>query len=80
MKNTTKQIHDSFIPDNSKPQKSEQSYLSDKGVAARYDVSRATIWRWAAEGRIPKPVKIIGSTRWRMTDLLIWEEMEVAQQ
>lgn len=71
--NTAEQIHNSFIPEGDKPQKSQQAFLSDKGVAARYDVSRATIWRWAAEGRIPKPVKVVGSTRWRIADLLAWE-------
>lgn len=37
-------------------------YLNDKQVAARYSVSRPTVWRWAAAGVIPKPYQIGGST------------------
>lgn len=52
-------------------------YYSDKSLAQRYDVSRATIWRWVREGNLPKPVKINGSTRWSSDDLEKWEEQEV---
>ena len=33
-------------------------------VADIYGVSIPTIWRWLKENRIPKPIKIGGSTRW----------------
>ena len=52
------------------------SYLSDKSIATRYSVSRATIWRWVREEKLPKPVKINGSTRWNSDDLLTWEKEE----
>lgn len=55
-------------------------YYSDKSLAARYDVSRATIWRWVREGNLPKPVKINGSTRWNSDDLATWEKREVVSQ
>lgn len=49
-------------------------YLSDRTLAKRYDVSRSTIWRWSAEGRLPQPVKIHGTaTRWKLSDLEQWE-------
>ncbi|MGM0857225.1 MAG: helix-turn-helix transcriptional regulator [Pseudomonadota bacterium] len=49
-------------------------YLSDKRIAGRYDVSRATIWRWVQAGRLPKPVKLSpGCTRWRASDIEVWE-------
>lgn len=49
-------------------------YLSDKRVAERYDVSRATIWRWVQIGRLPRPVKLSpGCTRWRASDIEGWE-------
>lgn len=49
-------------------------YLSDKTVAARYDVSRPTVWRWTRHGKFPKPVKLNnGSTRWKLSDLEKWE-------
>jgi prophage regulatory protein len=37
---------------------------SDRQLAKKAEVSRATIWRWAKVGAIPKPIKIGGSTRW----------------
>lgn len=48
-------------------------YLSDKAVANRYDVSRATIWRWTSTGQLPKPLKFNGSTRWKKSDLIAFE-------
>ena len=39
--------------------------LKDTELAAIYGVSRATIWRWAKAGTIPKPHKIgMSTTRW----------------
>lgn len=39
--------------------------LTDKEMAAIYGVSRATIWRWAQLGTIPKAQKIGANTaRW----------------
>lgn len=54
-------------------------YLSDKSVAARYDSSRATVWRWVKEGKLPHPIKLTnGTTRWKISDLERWEsEQEV---
>ena len=54
-------------------------FLSDKTVAERYDTSRATIWRWAREGKIPKPVRLsAGSTRWNLDELLQFEKKQEA--
>ncbi len=53
--------------------KNTNFYLSDKALAARYEVSRASIWRWAKSGQLPKPVKIFGSTRWVLLEI---EELE----
>lgn len=49
-------------------------YFSDKTASRRYEVSRATWWRWVKEGNAPKPIKFNGSTRWRLEDLLEWEK------
>lgn len=49
-------------------------YAQDTQLAARYSVSRATIWRWAATGRLPKPIKLSpGCTRWKLSDLEAFE-------
>lgn len=50
-------------------------YLSDKQVAQRYEVSRKTVWYWAANNpAFPKPVKLSpGCTRWKLSDIEAWE-------
>ena len=49
-------------------------FMSDTALAARYQVSRATIWRWAQAKRFPDPVKLSeGCTRWRLADVEKWE-------
>lgn len=45
-------------------------WLTDEEVAARYNVSRISIWRWARECDFPKPRKISGNTtRWYAPEL-----------
>ncbi len=40
-------------------------YLTDRQVAARYSIARTTVWKWAADGVIPRPVKIApNAARW----------------
>lgn len=40
-------------------------YSSDRTLAKFYDASRSTIWKWAREGKLPKPIKLTsGATRW----------------
>ncbi|BAP13785.1 putative AlpA family transcriptional regulator [Alcanivorax sp. NBRC 101098] len=48
-------------------------FLSDKSVANRFEVHRATVWRWSQSGTFPAPVKINGSTRWKLSDIEAWE-------
>lgn len=49
-------------------------YLTDKQVAERYAVSRPTVWRWTAEGRLPKPIRLSPCcTRWRLDALEAFE-------
>lgn len=39
-------------------------YLTDRQLAEHYAVSRATIWRWVRQGRLPPPIHIsAGTTR-----------------
>lgn len=50
------------------------THLSDKQIAELYNVHPKTPWRWAREGKFPKPVKLTtGCTRWRVADLEAWE-------
>ena len=49
-------------------------YMTDTALAERYQVSRATIWRWAQAKRFPDPIKLsAGCTRWRLIDIEKWE-------
>ncbi|MBJ6134968.1 hypothetical protein JAU75_19175 [Ochrobactrum sp. Q0168] len=57
------------------PSTEEEKYLSVKEVALRYSNSVPTIWRWSKEVEaFPKPHIIRpGTSRWRMSDLLAFE-------
>lgn len=42
-------------------------FATDRQLAQIFAISRATVWRWAAEGRIPHPVKLSpGCSRWNI--------------
>jgi len=59
---------------------SHQDYQSVKQLANRYGNNVATIWRWVAQGRFPKPVKLSpGCTRWRISDIQKWEASKGVQ-
>lgn len=55
-----------------------REYLAVRGVASRYSVSVPTVWRWAKDGQLPKPIKLNGSTRWKLADLMEWEQQQEA--
>lgn len=48
-------------------------YISDKNLATRLEVGRSTIWNWLSKDQFPKPIKLNGSTRWKLTDIEKWE-------
>ncbi|MFT6218551.1 MAG: putative DNA-binding transcriptional regulator AlpA [Cycloclasticus pugetii] len=52
---------------------SNKKFVSVTTLAAWYDVTKATIWRWSKEGVLPSPIKIMGSTRWSVAKLNEWE-------
>ncbi|MFN3312893.1 MAG: helix-turn-helix transcriptional regulator [Hyphomonas sp.] len=49
----------------------ENLFLTADQVAARYGVSKDSIWRWKRQGEFPAAV-VVGpnSTRWRLSDLI----------
>lgn len=58
---------------------SQSPWLPDKQVAIRLHVSRVTVWRWAASGRLPPPVRLgPHTTRWRLADIEAFEAQRVA--
>ncbi|MCZ8186197.1 MAG: helix-turn-helix domain-containing protein [Beijerinckiaceae bacterium] len=56
------------------PPAQERAFLSVENVALRYDVSRATIWRWLKTRGFPKPRKIGRLTRWALADLEAFDQ------
>lgn len=52
-----------------------QKFLSDRQVAARYGVTRTSIWRWLKTlEAFPEPIKLSeGCSRWTLLSLLNWE-------
>lgn len=48
--------------------------LRERDVAARWIVSLRTLQRWRAEGAGPPFVRLGGAIRYRMTDILAFEE------
>jgi len=58
---------------------SPAKYLGDTTLAARYSVSRSTIWRWVREGQFIQPIKLGGSTRWPEAAVLAWESEQAAK-
>jgi len=49
-------------------------YMSDTAVAHRFQVSRATVWRWSHSATFPSPIKLsVGCTRWRLSEIEEWE-------
>lgn len=54
---------------------SQTTYLTDKQLAQRFSVGRATIWRWLKERAFPEPVRLSPNcTRWRVSDVEAWEK------
>lgn len=58
----------------------EQIYASDIEVGRRYGVDRNTIWRWVKIKEFPAPVRLVGSTRWIMAEVVEWERRQAEQR
>ena len=46
--------------------------LSAENLAKMLDVSVRTLWRLRSSGKLPRPVKIGGSVRWRADEVREW--------
>jgi len=46
-------------------------FSADK-LAARLDISIRTLWRLRAAGKLPAPIRLGGSVRWRSDDIERW--------
>lgn len=55
-------------------------YLSDNQLAARFGISRNSIWRLVKTGQLPAPIKLFKSTtRWRLSDIEAFEAARAAE-
>ena len=53
----------------------EKTYLTDKEVAAYFNVSTDSIRRWIHEGCFPRPMRIgTGTSRWLRTAIEAYEK------
>ena len=50
--------------------------LNAKTVGEMLSLSKRQIFRLKSSGRIPAPVKIGGSVRWRQTDITDWIQLD----
>ena len=53
-----------------------EEFLRDTDLADRYGVTRVTIWRWRqTQPDFPRPIYLSANcTRFRLSDVLAWEE------
>lgn len=57
-----------------------QQFITDRDVAARYGIGRATVWRWISVGDFPPPLKLSPKcARWTLSMLEQWEQSRISQ-
>ena len=56
-------------PINGLPALCSVTLLRARELAVLFGVRERTIYRWRREGKIPPPIRIGGSTRWRRDDI-----------
>lgn len=52
----------------------DEVYFSIQRVADRYTISTRKVYRLTSENVFPKPVRIGGSNKWALSDLIAYEE------
>lgn len=57
----------------------DEVYLDLSDVCARLNCGRTSVYKWAKTKGMPKPLKIGGTTsRWRLSELIAWENQLAA--
>ena len=54
--------------------------LSAKELAGKLLLSARTVWRLRSSGKLPKPVHVGNSIRWRQSDITFWLEKNCPDQ
>jgi predicted DNA-binding transcriptional regulator AlpA len=44
--------------------------LTDVQVAALLQIGKSTVWQYANDGKLPKPVRLGAMTRWRRAEVM----------
>ena len=58
----------------------QKPYLTDVDLAARYGVTRVTIWRWRNSENLPQPLRLGPNTvRWSRESIERWEAEQAEQ-
>jgi predicted DNA-binding transcriptional regulator AlpA len=54
------------------------TYLSDKDLSRRYQITRNTVWRWNRErSDFPRAIRLTaGCTRWKLSEIEAWEKTQ----
>jgi prophage regulatory protein len=52
----------------------EPLLINADDVAGMLKISKTTLWRLRSSGRVPRPVRIGGSVRWRLSEISGWIE------
>jgi predicted DNA-binding transcriptional regulator AlpA len=59
----------------------QSGFVSKKWLLKRYDISNSTLYKWIADGRLERPVKIgPRAVRFRMESILAFEERLLADK
>ncbi|APW60526.1 helix-turn-helix transcriptional regulator [Paludisphaera borealis] len=62
------------IAEQPSPVSSGTLLIDAEEVARRLDVSSRTVWRLNSAGKLPKPVAVGGSKKWRSDEIRRWVE------
>lgn len=54
--------------------------ITVKQLAKMLATSVRSVWRYRSSGRLPKPVIVGSSVRWRMSDIQLWIEWDLPTQ
>ena len=53
----------------------ENQLLTAKQVGLMLALSKRQIFRLNAAGKLPRPVKIGGAVRWKLADIIRWQDL-----
>ena len=59
---------------------SNDELITVKTLSKMLVTSVRSIWRYRSSGRLPKPVFVGSSVRWKMSDIQLWIEWDLPSQ